>query len=81
MQVLSQDKLPSDKGLFCIVNKAQAYTDQTSASDTSQLCIEKQVVGVITVPSAGPELGLLLLAGELTTLGLGIKILLNNKRG
>ncbi len=72
MKILSQDKLPADKGLFCLVNKADASTDGTYDDDTSQFCIEKEVVAPVKVPSAGPELGLILLGGELTTLGLGI---------
>lgn len=72
MKVVAQDSLPSDKGLFCIVNKAQAYNDQTSDDDTAQLCIEKQVKAGVTTPQAGPEAGLLILSGELALLGLGV---------
>jgi uncharacterized repeat protein (TIGR01451 family) len=72
MQVDSVQYLPADKGLFCIVNKAQAYNNQASSEDSAQLCIEKQVAGVTTVPSAGPELGLLLLGLNLGGLGAGI---------
>ncbi len=60
MQVLPQDKLPADKGLFCEINKAVAYNDQVSDEDTAQYCIEKQVTGVTTVPSAGPAWALAL---------------------
>jgi len=76
MQVAGQDQLPADKGLFCVVNRAQAYTDQVSDDDTAQLCIEKQVAvtkgGV--VPQAGPEMGIALFAGEIGLLALGLKI-------
>lgn len=71
MQVLAQKYLPADKGLFCVVNKAQAYNDKTSDDDSSQLCIEKQVAGVTTTPSAGPEMGLILLIGNFAILGTG----------
>lgn len=72
MQVDSVQYLPADKGLFCILNRAQAYNDKVSNEDTSQLCIEKVVTGVTNVPSAGPELGLLLLGLNFAGIGTGI---------
>lgn len=72
MKILFQDKLPADKGLFCLVNKADASTNDAYDDDTSQFCIEKEVIAAVKVPSAGPELGLLLLGAELTTMVLGI---------
>lgn len=93
MRVQAQGSLPSDKGLFCVVNKSRAETNQfdssnlinptvtpnpnnIAAEDTAQLCIEKQVTqitpGVSQVPSAGPELGLALLGGQMLALGAGI---------
>ena len=68
-KIAGQEKLPSDKGIICLVNKAEASGDNVYDDDTAQFCIEKQVVGVKEVPSAGPELGLGLLA--LQGLGLG----------
>ena len=72
MQVNSMANLPADKGLFCVVNRADATSNGTSDDDSSQLCIEKQVIGTTKVPSAGPEMGLFLLTGELFALGTGI---------
>ncbi|PIS15972.1 hypothetical protein COT62_00945 [Candidatus Roizmanbacteria bacterium CG09_land_8_20_14_0_10_41_9] len=72
MKAVGQDSLPSDKGLFCIVNKAQVYNDQAADDDTAQLCIEKQVKAGVVTPQAGPEAGLVILSGELALLGLGI---------
>ena len=72
VKVVEQDELPADQGISCIVNKAQAFDGGVSDEDTAQFCIEKEVLGVTAVPSAGPELGALLLTGQLTTLGLGI---------
>lgn len=91
-RVQLQNLLPADKGLFCIVNRSRAETNQVDSSnlsptispnqnniaaeDTAQLCIEKQVTqitpGVSQVPSAGPELGLALLGGQMLALGAGI---------
>ena len=72
MQVNSQANLPADKGLFCVVNKAEASSNTTYDDDSSQLCIEKQVTGIAKVPSAGPEFGYALVAGEMALAGLGI---------
>lgn len=72
MKVYEQKDLPSDKGLFCIVNRAQAWFENTTDDDTSQLCIEKQVLGVKEVPTAGPEMGIIILAGNLLAAGIGV---------
>lgn len=72
VQVLPQDKLPADKGMMCIVNKAQASKDNVGDEDSAQFCIEKQVIGVQQVPSAGPELGLTMFASSLATLASGL---------
>ncbi len=75
MQIVSQEKLPADKGLLCIVNRAQAGNNNASDEDTSQFCVEKMVTGVSQVPTAGPEMGLAMLAGSFATLlgGLTLK--------
>ncbi|MDO9027583.1 MAG: hypothetical protein Q7U68_01820 [Candidatus Roizmanbacteria bacterium] len=72
MKILPQANLPADKGLLCIVNQVQADSANAHDDDTSQLCIEKQVVGAQKVPSAGPELGILLLSGQVALLGAGL---------
>lgn len=80
MRIFPQDKLPADKGVICLTNKVQAsgtvVTPQPKAdpdTDTAQFCLEKEVAGgVTTVPSAGPGLGLPLLALETTILAFGI---------
>ncbi|MFA5770059.1 MAG: hypothetical protein WC894_01025 [Patescibacteria group bacterium] len=72
MQVNSQVNLPANQGLFCLVNRAQAWSNTTTDDDSSQFCIEKQVTGTTKVPNAGPEMGILLFSGELALLGAGI---------
>ena len=72
MKVYEQNNLPSDRGLFCIINKVTATSSGPYDEDTAQLCIEKQVMGVSKIPSAGPELGMLVLAGNLLTAGVGM---------
>jgi len=82
MQINSQANLPTNQGLFCLVNKAQAWSNETTDDDSSQFCIEKQVATPPNVPSAGPEMGLILFSGELLALGTGIYMsykLRNNK--
>ncbi len=71
-KILPQNKLPNDKGVMCLVNKAEASGDSVYDDDTAQFCIEKLVVGVKEVPAAGPELGLGLLALQGLGLGAGI---------
>lgn len=81
MQVFDQSLLPSDKGLFCVVNKVEAKKDNVAYDDdTAQLCIEKQVVGAKTVPQAGPEYGMILLTLNLLGMGFGIKLKKTNKK-
>lgn len=78
VRVVAQDKLPSDKSVVCVVNRAQASNNQVSDEDTAQFCVEKQVVGAVQVPSAGPEIGLALLA--LNALGFGTGLYLRKRR-
>lgn len=72
MQVAQQGSLPSNQGLFCVTNQAQASSNATVDSDSSQLCIEKQVVNAVSVPSTGPEFGYVLVAGEMALAAAGI---------
>lgn len=74
MKIVSQDKLPADKGLICLVNRGQATVNNASDEDTSQFCVEKVVTGVSQVPTAGPEFGLAILAGSFGTLLSGLKL-------
>lgn len=63
--------LPQDKNIVCVVNNVEAVTSSQKDSDTSQLCIEKEVV-VPSVPSAGPEHWILSFAGLTTALTIGL---------
>lgn len=74
MQWLAQDKLPADRGLMCASNYVRAYTNNVSDDDTAQACVEKQVMGVTQAPKAGPEMNILLVAGQLGVLGIGIQL-------
>lgn len=72
MRVYDLSMLPSDKGLFCITNTVEARNNVAYDDDSSQICIEKTVSGVTKVPSAGPEMGMGLVALEMLGLGAGI---------
>ncbi len=72
MRVYDLSMLPSDKGLFCITNTVEARNNVAYDDDSSQICIEKTVSGVTKVPSAGPGMGLGLIALEMFGLGTGI---------
>lgn len=70
-KIFDTGNLPSDQGIMCLVNQANA-TDNTGISHgaSSQFCIQQNVLGatptVITTPATGPEmlpLGLLLSGG------------------
>lgn len=68
----SDGNLPATQAVTCVTNNVVATaTDGTSANDSSQVCIEKQVLGaaptpeimakpfVKNIPATGPEMGLL----------------------
>lgn len=86
LQVPAQDKLPADQRVFCMTNGVEATADNNLRDDDfTQFCVEREVGGapgvsvstpttVTTIPSAGPEMGLLLLAGEFLALGAGLYI-------
>jgi uncharacterized repeat protein (TIGR01451 family) len=77
MQIYPQDRLPTDKGLMCIVNKAEVQSGNISGQDSAQLCIEKEVIGIQKAPSAGPEMGIALMG--LQALGLGAGLFIKRK--
>ncbi len=81
MQLFPQNKLPADKGLFCLVNKAQGYSGNVADDDAAQFCVEKEVVGVKAAPKAGPEAGILLIGaqGIVAGIGYGLKKMTENK--
>lgn len=73
--IVSQEKLPANKGILCLTNKVWTEAQGVSAEDSSQFCVEKEVLGVKTQPSAGPEYGLALLGLNALTLISGIKLM------
>lgn len=80
MNLNAQDKMPADKGLFCLTNKAQASNGTVSDDDVSQFCVEKEVIGTVQTPKAGPEMGILIILGELGLIGAGLKLTLTRRK-
>ena len=74
MQLYTQEKMPADKGLFCLTNKSQVYNNYTSDDDSAQFCVEKQVMGVKKAPESGPEAGILILGANTLLAGIGYGI-------
>ncbi len=73
--IVSQEKLPANQGILCLTNKVWTEAQGVSSEDSSQFCIEKEVIGVKTQPSAGPDYGLALLGLNAITLISGIKLM------
>lgn len=55
VRVVSADKFPSDKTTICVVNTAETWSGDEKDKDTSQVCLERKVLGVKILPPTGPE--------------------------
>lgn len=64
-QVVGSNNLPSNQGVYCVVNTAKAWIEDDTDVDTAQICISKegQILGA-TLPKAGPQDNLYLLLGS-----------------
>jgi uncharacterized repeat protein (TIGR01451 family) len=59
-QIVGENSLPTDSGTYCVTNYGEAKKDDKSASDTSQLCISKKVLGITYMPKTGVNLYLII---------------------
>jgi len=59
-QIVGENSLPTDSGTYCVTNYGEAKKDDKSASDTSQLCISKKVLGITYMPKTGANLYLII---------------------
>jgi len=55
-KIVGEGSLPTGSGTYCVTNYGEAKKDNKSASDTSQLCITKKVLGITTMPKTGSNL-------------------------
>ncbi len=76
-KVLNSRAFPAGKSFFCVTNAAAVSALNRTDSDTAQLCIQTQVLGVTTLPVAGFDDLLLLL--PFAGVGLGGLALLRKK--
>lgn len=63
-RVVRIDELANDQGLYCLVNTAEAWFNDQVDKDTTQICIEKKVLGFVAIPEAGPAENRLILFGS-----------------
>ncbi len=74
--IASTSKLPQDKNLICLINKARVNTHELVDEDTSQFCVEQHFVqGVSEIPATGPHdaIPLLTLFSLVAALGIYIR--------
>jgi len=82
VKIKNQEELPADKGLMCQNNKAIVEAQNTRDEDTSQYCLEKQVVSKVgTPPEKTPEAGapLFIMLG-MSLIGLTTGVYLSKKQ-
>ena len=80
VKVVSVDKLPNDKTLICDINTAEGWTDSEKDKDTTQICIEKRILGITRLPPTGPKGWLIISLLSLTSSSLGIYLLISRKK-
>lgn len=60
VKVVPANEFP-DEAIICVVNSAEAWSDDEKDKDTAQVCLEKKVLGVTVLPPTGPENWLIIL--------------------
>lgn len=74
-KVADTNLLPQNN-VICVINTAQASAESNTDRDTSQLCLERKVLGVVKeLPRTGPEAWFLTLFGGAVGLLAGAKLL------
>lgn len=74
-KVVSAENFPNDKSIICVVNTAEAWSGDERDKDTAQICLEKKVLGVTTLPPTGPSNWLLALVSAAAMGSLGFYLL------
>lgn len=73
-KVVPMAQLPSNQIVTCVVNSAEARVNNQVNSDTAQICIEKQVLGVPQLPQSGPSETIVFAAGLAALFVVGRKL-------
>ncbi len=68
VKVLDNHQLPN-QSLTCVINTGEVWADDQHDSDTSQICIEKELE---TLPATGPGLNSLILLSSTFSAGAGL---------
>lgn len=71
-KVVSSTQFPDDKSVVCVVNTAGVASGDERDKDTSQVCLERKVLGAAIQPATGPEDWLLVLIFSLEALLAGL---------
>jgi uncharacterized repeat protein (TIGR01451 family) len=61
-KIALSENFPNNNSLICVINSAEAWSENEKDKDTSQICIEKKVLGITTFPDTGDSLGFFYLA-------------------
>lgn len=80
VRVVSADKFP-DKSTICVVNSAETWSEDEKDKDTSQVCLEKKVLGVKVLPPTGPKNSILILGFSIISAVLSLILLRKAKEG
>ncbi|MDP3998204.1 MAG: hypothetical protein Q8P89_01125 [bacterium] len=54
-KVVSSSQFPEDKTTVCVVNSAEVRSGDEHDADTSQVCVERKVLGAVVQPATGPQ--------------------------
>lgn len=78
-RVFTENRLPDNKTLFCVINTGRVEADGKVDEDQSQVCFEEKVLGVKVLPPTGAENVWFLAFGLLVTTVLGAKLALSKR--
>lgn len=70
--IYPQGQLPSDRSIIEQINNVDAKAQDAYDADNAKFYIEKEVIGVTTMPNTGPEAGLALLGLQGAGIALGL---------
>lgn len=80
-RVTGSDNFPDNQSIICVVNSGEVWADDENDSDTSQVCIEKKVLGVTNLPPTGPANWQIVLSLSLISSIIGLYLLKFKSKG